>query len=185
MNPTELQAERNTLIAEIYAAFKGVSRLGGVSWSESAAIDGYGTEDERRQARQRDTDENWTELAINKKWDAGPGDSRWIFLDAIGFRYYLPAAMVRSLLSGYEAYSCYDLSFTLTLNKATKPSGIEQRESTLQKWSLLNDRQRKCVARYVRYMITWEESRSFPKTGCHDEATTWRQVYERHWKMFE
>src|SRR5690606_6253378 len=81
-------------------AFKGVTRDGGTSWTEAQAIDGYGSEEELQRARMRDKDQRWTELAIDKSWDAGPGIGGFGFLDESGFRYYLPAAMVRFLMVG-------------------------------------------------------------------------------------
>lgn len=81
-------AERKAaLIEEINAAFDGVSREGGVSMSEAEVIDDYGSDEERAQARARDTESRWQDisdeqLALN--WPIS-------FFDPIGFRYYMPA----------------------------------------------------------------------------------------------
>lgn len=178
--PDELQVERNALIAEIYAAFKGVSRKGGVSWNETKVIDGYGSDEDRRKARATDTDRSWKELATNQKWDVFLGIGGFPFLDPIGFCYYLPAAMIRNILDGEKQ----DVSFALELNKATKPRGLKLRDNLIHKWSLLDDRQRRCVARFIRFMIAWEEAimdEEFPGY----EAEQWRTAYERYWKQFE
>ena len=178
--PAELQAEREALIAEIHAAFEGVTREGGVSWSETDVIDGYGSDEERRIARLRDKDTSWTELVMNEHWNIAVGFGGWSFLDAIGFRYYLPAGMVRNICDGWQS----DISFQLTLNKATKPRGFELQEHTKNKWSLLNDRQRRCVTRFIRFMISWEEL-----TAQEDDpeyrADDWRTAYDRYWKQFD
>ncbi|MEI7575493.1 MAG: DUF6714 family protein [Armatimonadota bacterium] len=89
---------RPELIEAIKAAFRGVSREGGVSWSETDVIDDYGTEEMRAIARASDTDSEWEELILSGTFldDAAPGS--FCFLDAIGFRYYLPAAMCQALM---------------------------------------------------------------------------------------
>jgi hypothetical protein len=92
MNAADLEAEREALIAEIYAAFKDVSREGGVSWSETYVLDFYGTPEERAEARDRDRDWSWTDLVDDPDWQIGQGSGGLTFLDAIGFRYYLPHA---------------------------------------------------------------------------------------------
>jgi hypothetical protein len=43
----DLQSEQREALAKIYAAFDGVTREGGVSWSETCVIDDYGTMEER------------------------------------------------------------------------------------------------------------------------------------------
>jgi hypothetical protein len=104
--PAELQAERDALIAEIHEAFEGVTREGGVSWNETFVLDGYGSEEECSKARKTDRDHRWADLAYDETWIAGPGVGGWSFLDAIGFRYYLPAGMIRMLTAGHDAFPC-------------------------------------------------------------------------------
>ena len=86
-------ARKAALIEEIIAAFDGVSRKGGVSMSEAAVIDDYGNAGERYMARQEDKDTRWEEITIEQL------ENGWglIFLDAIGFRYYLPACLLYAL----------------------------------------------------------------------------------------
>jgi len=85
-------SDKLALIMEIQRAFRNVERGNGVTLHETEAIDFYGSDEERRNARAKDTDRNWQEV-----------DDRWIeefggvgglsFLDEEGFRYYLPAYM--------------------------------------------------------------------------------------------
>ena len=84
------EKRKNALIEEIIAAFDGVSREGGVSMSEAEVIDDYGDAGERYMARQEDTDTRWEEITIEQL----TGMWASIFLDSIGFRYYMPAFLL-------------------------------------------------------------------------------------------
>ncbi len=88
-------------IALIFETFKGVTREGGVSWAESKVIDDYGSETEQLEARATDKDTCWEDLANDPDWEPFPGIGGFNFLDAIGFRYYLAATMVKEL-RGHE-----------------------------------------------------------------------------------
>lgn len=184
MDTAELQAKREHLVAEIHAAFDGVSRDGGVSWNETFVIDAHGSDEARRNARRCDKDQSWTDLASDETWDCGPGNGGWVFLDPISFRYYLPAAMLRYIHVGSKAATCFSLDTQLTMNKATKPGGFRDREWKLEKWSLLNDRQKRCVAQFVRFMIAQQEF-EYHDVDLEDRAREWHQAYERHWKAFD
>ena len=144
---TLLAIERDALIQEITDAFAGVTREGGVSWSEAYAIDYQEEPDEFAKARERDKDTTWTELLENPEWNPSPGMGGWSFLDPIGFRYYLPAGMMRSIREGYNV----GIAFHLTLAED------HLKNWHLQKWSLLDDRQRLCVRRFLEYMAKVDE----------------------------
>jgi len=175
--PAELEAEREALIKEIYSVFDGVSRKGGVSWSEAEVHDGYGSDAELRAARKRDFDRNWPELLDDEQWNPLGAIGGFIFLDAIGFRYYLPAAMIHTARHGGESGLA---ASHLTLTRATKPRGFRERDLQLEKWSLLNDRQRHCVARFIRYMIAAAEA-----AADYYSVAEWETAYERYWNLFE
>lgn len=168
--PEELVAEHDALIKEIYAAFEGVTREDGVSWSETKVNDTGGTGEECLRARLKDTDQSWTELATNENWDAGPGTGGWSFLDPIGFRYYLPAAMIRELCGASNAFTCHSLDQVLSPRPRTDEKD----------WSLLNDRQLRCVARFVRFLMAISEAE-----GDSFEAELWSDIYHRNWSMME
>jgi hypothetical protein len=92
------------LIADIQRAFRGVERGKGVSLHETEVIDAYGSEDERRKARAKDTDHNWQE--VQDRWiEEFGGVGGLSFLDPEGFRYYLPAYMTYWLRTGNEPNS--------------------------------------------------------------------------------
>ena len=90
-----MYSTRIELIDLIKDAFKDVTREGGVSWHECEVIDNYGSDAERALARTRDTDRHWTELLSTEAFYPS-GIGGFCFLDPIGFRYYLPAALCLS-----------------------------------------------------------------------------------------
>lgn len=202
--PGEMVEERAALIAEIHAAFEGVMREGGVSWSESEVVDDFGTDEERAAARAEDTDRCWTELAYDADWNIGPASGGWSFLDPIGFQYYLPAAMIRRLVFGADAFGSYDLDTALKIHDVTdfgataadtgspdfllgKPDMTRKeaeelhdgvRNEQLRKISLLNERQCRCIARFIRFMIAWDRARGF-------DDGAWQRVYDSFWRSVE
>lgn len=139
-------ARREALIREIYTAFAGVSREGGVSWSEAYVIDMNGEEGERRIDRAQDKDTRWEELVDNSDWDMERGIGGWSFLDPIGFRYYLPAAMIR-LLRDNEEFMFAD---RMTLSKWWL------RQHTLEQWSALTLPQQLCIKHTLQYQMETE-----------------------------
>lgn len=164
IGPEKIERVREGLIAQIYEAFKGVTRAGGISWSETFVIDDYGSEEECAAARARDTDTKWEELVDDPGWVLYDGIGGFSFIDTIGFRYYLPAAMIRCIRSGEETGS---LCFHLTL----PPEGDKLRDWSAQKWSLLDRKQRLAVKRFVRYM----------EAVVPFFAHSWREAHESYW----
>ena len=80
-------------ITQLYRAFDGVAR-GAITLHEARVIDYYGTDEERQEARARDTETCWQEVpatAIEKHWQIFP------FLCPESFRYYLPAYLCFAL----------------------------------------------------------------------------------------
>lgn len=145
----DLDREKAALIAEIREAFAGVSREGGVSWSESERLDAGKQDDaeDRAAARALDTDTSWTEVVDDQNWRADMGVGGFNFLDPIGWRYYLPAAMIRKL-NGGETWLEHNLD--LSNNDGTLD------EWKLEKLSLLDRHQRLCVKRFLRFMVSVE-----------------------------
>jgi hypothetical protein len=161
----------SALIEEIYDAFRTVTRDGGVSWSEAFVMDQCGTDEERVEARRRDTDKSWTEL-VDSDWREHPGVGGWAFLDPIGSRYYLPAAMVRGIRSGESQLDVRlelvgtddrDLwhSRSVLVYEFKLPGTARSRFEESQ-WSLLNESQRNCVKSFISLMIShareWENA---------------------------
>ncbi len=162
--PEHLMAEQRAVEAEIRRAFRGVTREGGVSWSEADVIDDYGTGEERAAARARDTEGRWEELVEDGRIQLG--NTRFCFLDAIGFRYYIAPAMIL-LARGAEDYVC-QLTF-----RVDGPHELSQVE-------LLNEEQRGVVARFLRLMMKADKGR-----GDLDGERRWREVLDRYWRQWE
>ena len=94
----EHKVRRENLVTRIYAVFAGVTREGGVSWSEADFLDGPPRKiADRLKYRANDNDENWESLVEDPKFKFGPGIGGLGFLDAVGFRYYLAPSMIRAL----------------------------------------------------------------------------------------
>ena len=83
-------------------------------------------------------------------------------LDPIGYRYYLPAAMIRSLRTGGCGFSVIDFADILTASNLK-----------IAQWEMLDDRQRRGVGRFLRFMI--EES---------PDNEHWQRAYKSHWDRF-
>jgi hypothetical protein len=144
-----INASREHVIAEIREAFKNVMRGNGVSWLETGVLDDYGTPHERKAARAKDPDRPWAELVDDPSWDPDQGWGGFSFLDAEGFRYYLPPAMLRTIRDVEPQWS---LAHHLTLDEPPTRPDRDHRAHTLDKWSLLDKRQRRCVKRFLEFM---------------------------------
>ena len=165
----EMIAERDDLLAEIDAAFDGVTREGGISWSE-AAVWGCGRSIEQEaRVRASDTEERWQDLVDDEEWEDGEGFSSSAFLDAIGYRYYLPATILRCVRGDESDYVVYRL-----MGNEGGPSDYQ-----LEQWSLLDTRQRRCVARFLSYMI---------RPDATQKGSAWHHggqlALDRYWSAF-
>lgn len=179
MRADELHTEREALIAEIYVAFRDVTREGGVSWSETGVLDDYGTEAERLAARDTDREWGWTELVDDSKWQPDTGWGGFSFLDAIGTRYYLPAALVRSVRLGRDVGIAFHIDFSPPASGSLASSVINDFDLVAyrtEQLSLLDDRQRRCVARFVRFMLDWSR---FVEDGF--ELKKWQRSWDAYW----
>jgi hypothetical protein len=87
--------DRDALIAEICGAFGDIDRRNAISWNECAALDRYESPADCAAARRSDLDTHWRDLIDDATWQPFPGIGGYSFIDARGFRYYLPPAMIR------------------------------------------------------------------------------------------
>lgn len=137
-SPSEKLADVSGLIAEIEEAFAGVSLGKGVRWREADAIDNHATPEERAAARRFDVDTNW-KLVVPELLNDLP--SAVSFLDAAGFRYYLPAFIADIRRAGHWE-SAVDDSFLADL-------ASPQRLGELL--PLLNGAQRRSICHWIRH----------------------------------
>lgn len=168
----DFEAQRDALIEEIRAAFAGVELGDGVSWNQSAKIDLYCYPHEIAAARATDAHRPWIGYARDRTWCVGPGVGGFTFLDALGYRHYLPAAMIRCLTDPEADNSCGSMPYHLTLG--------EPPEYQLDQWSLLDERQRRCTARFVRWMATIEPEGEWAGHNVEDWVTAYKSYWNQH-----
>ncbi len=162
--PPELLAERQSLIDEIFAAFDGISREGGVSWTEAQLLDNFATPEECAAARVADK-ETWQELLADPHWRSDGFE--WCFLDPNGLAYYLPAGIIRTVQTGW------DLDVGFILSQPNKDTYHENRfEETIMAFSL---RQALAVKRFLIYMDAID---SDPR-WCKALENGWRGISEK------
>ncbi|MFA6043677.1 MAG: DUF6714 family protein [Phycisphaerales bacterium] len=162
--PKHLARQQRAIEAQIREAFKGVTREGGVSWTETDVIDANGSDAERAAARASDRESGWGELVDDPKWEFGTSWGGFSFLDAIGFRYYLPPAMIRDLRDGVPSVS---LQCNLHIDS----------DYQLERVSLFNAHQSHVVARFVRFMIA---VLAYQKDTISGEG--WTRAYVHYWR---
>ena len=168
---------RAAIIGQIYRAFRRVKRGRGVTLHEAVALDDYAPDEEQRAARHKDTERRWQAVP-----DAVLGDNNAIFsfLDARGFRYYLPAYMIWELTYMDEDYS--GAGEVLSGLSVPEPSDIWCKY-TMQRFSILNKAQARAVCAFLRYCADWEwyAEEYYYSPWIHDEAEGEGGKYADHW----
>lgn len=164
--PTVTTKDKEAIIAEIHEAFRDVTREGGVSWTEADLIDGGRGMADRLEGRAQDKDTRWQELVHVGHYHAW--ESNWSFLDAIGFRYYLPAKLIECLDDLDEVSMAYNLSLA-------KPK--EMADYTRSMWGLLDERQSACVREFLAYA-----SNEYAARYDDPEDNDWLEAYNSYWK---
>src|SRR5207245_238190 len=96
---------------------------------EALVIDEYGSQQERSAARGLDTERSWEDVS---EADIERSDSALSFLDPIGFRHYLPAYMVWTLIHYADSDSMSVDSTIYALDPAPPFRGL-----TLERFALL------------------------------------------------
>jgi hypothetical protein len=157
---------RDNLIKDIFTAFAGVTREGGVSWRGALIADFYGDESF---ADYVDEDSCWQDLILSRTWIPDSGLGGYSFLDAIGFRYYLAPCMVRNLLEPFID----EIVNHLTLRDD------DFREWRLEKWSLFTPDQAACIARFLQAMEIASLTDEYPSAGAE-----WSLALNSYWIRF-
>jgi hypothetical protein len=153
-NESDFESRRDALIAEIEAAFGGVTREDGTTLHEADAMDDRKLLEEQRAARRLDLERRWQDVP---EQDIFACSSALSFLDEKGFRYYIPAFIVCGLRHwGDEAdvilHSCeYHLlhDYPQSLRKSDPASIAGKYQFT--------DAQSQAVARFLRFIIDFDE----------------------------
>ena len=171
---------KQALIEKITQAFEGVSREGGVSLSEAWVIDDYGSDEERAEARARDSDKKWEEVPDK---DIHFGYSCFSFLDDIGFAYYIPAYMtwyLRNIDSeDPEVVNSNTFEF-LIYSLGPSMNGVMS-EYTISQFRLCTLEQRRVIAHFLQFVEEEEDAMAieagFPKGELDNYARLTLNVY--------
>lgn len=158
-------AKVEAVIRAITRAFTGVARLDGVSLHEAQAIDAWDTEERRKRARAADTERHWEDVPAQ---DIANGYNVLPYLDAKGFRYYIPAYM-RWTLQNLENSSSLTVDFTIY---ALVPS----RSGKPEKYSLLSKPQAAAIAQFLGFIV--EESEGHADDEAALEGFEYWATYE-------
>lgn len=169
-SPTSEQ--RAEMVAEIHEAFGNVTRTkDAISWSECVALDNYESERTCLQARQSDSDVSWTKLVDDEFWEPFPGIGGFSFINFEGFRYYLPATMIRFVRGDNSEW--YPGHLLGVINRFTSPDPSHS-------WS---PKQLACIAHFFRFMSVYdEETQHFME---YDGTNEWETALNDRWSKFE
>jgi hypothetical protein len=166
----EASDRAKALLADIQRVFSGVTRGGGTSLWASIQIDDYLPVDqivESPEAQALDPGTDWTR--IPPEWlSRFGGKGGFSFVDARGFRYYLPALMTLFIR---EAEGLVETKGCLTEFLIYHLDG----EDSLNHFSILDREQARVVRRFLEYV----------STSPHYESLDVRTGLEGHWKQFE
>jgi hypothetical protein len=143
-------ADAEAIIEEIRHAFRGVHR-GRITLHEAEVIDEYGSDEQRAEARQRDTDDCWERVPDDHIAEC---TTALCYLDPESWRYYIPAYMIWSLRHLRISNSCI---IDATIN-AFVPSNVDVAldEHSMERYRLLSVEQSKAVCRFLRYMARYD-----------------------------
>ena len=159
---------RDELIHQITDAFEDVERGDGISLHEAAAIDGYRMAEECAAARQQDTERSWQDVPAQDIEDNYPVLT---YLDAEGFRYYLPAFMVWSLKNYQTSAS---VSVDAPIYELDLSGNEDRRERKMEQFRLFSDEQRVAACRFLRFMSEQVDA----------DASMARPALDNYWGQF-
>ncbi len=161
--PGRFKPEQDAVEALIRRAFHGVTREGGISWSEADELSCCADEATLAAARAMDVDRRWEGLVDDPSWRHNTGGDQWLWLDAIGFRYYLAPALIRCTREGGDE----------SLVLAMQIYGEEKEQQV----RLLTQSQKHAAARFVRLMTAIETLDSY--------SNPWSLAYRLHWRRWD
>lgn len=167
--------DRDAIIADIYSAFGNVTRgPNAISWNETVAIDNYESAVECARARRSDTDKHWQELVDHPDWHPFPGIGGFNFINAEGYRYYLPPTLIRHLrdTSGewFEGHLLAKIEAFVDIESHTG----------------LTPRQLHVVARFIEFMSKHDRSDEYlGDDEWHSRPSKcWNNALDRGWRIY-
>jgi hypothetical protein len=154
------------IVRVIEAAFAGVPR-GRIALHEAEVIDGYGTAEERQQARELDPEQDWRDVpgaSIEECPDA------LSYLDPVGWRFYLPAYMrwaLQHLKASHNAAIDHAI-YSLDCGESP-PSAVER---SIERFRTLNRAQAQAVHGFLTFASQNDDT-------C--DSVVAQQALDRYW----
>jgi hypothetical protein len=164
--PDNLEARKERLVAEIHQAFATTKLGSGLSWSQTVQLDDWEPEEIVRAGRHVEPP-HWLELVDDAEWHPFPGIGGYSFIDAEGFRFYLPPTMIRMVQGSCEWYPGHLV-------------GIINRFASDEPESLFNESQCRCIARFLKFMLDWE--RAIIETSKYENSQALFEGDEAPWQ---
>jgi hypothetical protein len=131
---------REEIVQEIRSAFAGVTLDGGISLEQTRVMDNYGrgvTPEQFRDLPKKEVTDDWAGIP-NETLDEADCTA---FLDEKGFRYYIPALMIRML-------DAYDEGSMMTIGTISRL--YPKRKDHEELYSGLTRPQKIAIARYLQ-----------------------------------
>ena len=143
---TTVDEDADSIIRDISEAFLGVRR-GEITLHEAEVIDEYGTPKARAEARKHDADGRWERIP-----DAHIEKCGWALshVDPQSWHYYIAPLMIWSLRY-FRSNDSIVSDYTIYTFDPNEKSG-DMREYALERYRQLNDKQARCVCRFLTYM---------------------------------
>ncbi|MCX5688271.1 MAG: hypothetical protein NTV94_00510 [Planctomycetota bacterium] len=142
MSPLPHDPDTIALLGEIVEAFGTVHRRGGRSWTDAMALDLMGVPHVDFPVAYREDDCSWLDVADDAGWDPYRGIGGWPFLESIGFRYYLAAAMYRAVRTGESGGLAHQMEL---------PFDTKAKRRLLDRW-ILDAHQQRVALRVAEFM---------------------------------
>jgi hypothetical protein len=155
------------VLGEIELAFKKVRRGTGVTLHEAEVIDDHGSDAHRAKARTQDTEKRWQDVPDR---DIENHYSVLSFMDAEGFRYYIPAYMSWTLRNFATSSS---LSCDMTIYALTPSNHQKIADWQRERWQLLDASQSKAVLSFLKYMLKNADGRADDSAAYAAIADYW------------
>ena len=148
-------------------AFSGVTLDGGISLEQTKIIDNYGrgvTDEEFTALPKKEVTDNWQEIPIYLLDEA----ECLPHFDRKGFRYYIPALMLR-LLENYD--------FTSMMTIGTLSILYPKLEGWEYLYSLLNEQQKQAIALYLKALPNLVDLQTENKTVVE-------RAFNKYWSKY-
>jgi hypothetical protein len=176
--PHNLEARKERLVAEIHQAFATTKLGSGLSWSQTVQLDDYEPEEIVRAGRHVEPP-HWLELVDDAEWHPFPGIGGYSFIDADGFRFYLPPTMIRIVREPCEWYPGHLV-------------GIINRFAGWEPESIFSETQCRCVAKFLEFMSDleaeqlrdWAVENPWGGIPPDHESDHWRMALNSFWNRY-